>query len=503
MTTTEQNAKPTLGQRLLAAWDLLRGNYPQQRSVVQPFFYGFGPSQNGSKRSGLPAQQRITIDKLRAFSATPIVRRLVNYLRFTLTNMRFDIVAIEGETLKKKHETAIKRLKRFLRSPNPDDTWEAWLGKMLEDMLVAGWGISEIVEFTAGGDDKPYLFWPVDGTSVQVDLDWRGEPRKPRYWQTDFRGNDKPFLNSELMVFKYVPRTSTPFGLSPIQVAITEIEYLLDALAFAGRIASNAQPKKMLWLEGLNNDQINQIRLWWRETVEGSGAMPILGGDGKANTLELGLITDQNLFLKWQEFLIAIIADAFGIDVQKVNLIVGINRSTGDKLDDTTDSGAIEPLATMIEQYIDKYILPLFGLADVAQFKFLPTSLGDIRSIAVVNQVELQDDSITINQARKRKGEPPLLHPVTGEDVGEVTLSYYREIVKVPEFRTKGFAGLEEALKRQQETADALTEAKTSPQPNDGTNSNNTKSAKSERGGNGVNSAKKPKDKAYNTNAPT
>jgi phage portal protein BeeE len=501
--------KPNVLYRLAAAVDAWRGVTPQ-KAVALPFFTGVGYSPTGvQESSGTPAQ-RIPHAKLKKFSETPIPRRLINYLRFSITSLQYELEPCPDVKLTRTQQKAIKRFKRMWRSPNPDDTNESFLGKMVDDMMVAGWGVAEIRK-NDGNDERPYTLWPVDGTSVETDLAWKGERRKARWWQWNWlkRPDSEsrrwvPFRNDEMMVWRYVPRTSTPFGLSPIEVAFAEIGYLLDAMAFAGRTASNAQPKKLLWLEGLDQEQINTIRAWWKSDIAGGGEFPIMGApDTKASTLELGMTTDQNLFLKWQEFLIAVIADAFGIDVQKVNLIVGINRSTGDTLSDATDSVAIEPLANMIEQYVQKHLLPLFDLDEAVEFKFkFTTSVSDQKAIATVNQIETQDENATLNECRARMGRGPLLHPITGEDIGNVSVSFYRELLKIPEFRIRGWKGLEEALKQAQELADA----KTAPTDDGGDgsakefgeNENNTSDDPTKRGGNGVYGAPTPKDEPLN-----
>jgi Phage portal protein len=463
-----------------------------------------GTGTNGQTKSGTPAQ-RMNIAMIRKFSKTPIPRRAINFIRAQICRLAWDLVPIEGETIKKKHLTQIKRLKRVLRNPNPDDSWDAWLGQLTEDMLCVGWGVSEIRPFAAGGEDHPFMLWPVDGASIEVDQEWDGNPNKHRYYQfiVNHRSVDKqyiPFLNNELMVMKYTPTTETPFGVAPMEVAFQTIQHLLDAMAFAGRTASNAQPKKLLWLKGLDQDQVNTIRAWWASSIAGGGEFPIMGApDTDATTLELGMTTDNNLFLKWQEFLIAVIADAFGVDIAKMNLIVGINRSTGDVMDDSTDESVIAPLASTIEQYINKYILPLFGLSDeVVEFKFrFTTSFSDMKAISVINQVELQDDSATINEARARMGRGPLLHPKTGENIGDVTLSAYRAQFKTPAATVDGpEAALEE--QRQIDADLAKQDAATANGDDFGTNSNNKNVDSSQRGGNGVASAKKPKPKAMN-----
>lgn len=418
--------------RLQAAWDAFK-RIPQQVSKEFPFFIDFGHGNTSTRKtSGTPYQKRLSGPKLRRFSETPVVRRLISYYRSQVIRLDWIIQPKEGKKLTQAQKKALEECSNLLRTPNPDDSWRSFLGQLIEDQLVIGWGVTEIKPQRAGAAHK-YALFPVDGASLQVYTDWDGTPNLARYGQVDIYGNEMPFLNRELMVMKHNPRTNTPFGLGPVEVAANEIDYLLNAMAFAGRTASNANPKKLLWLKGMSNDQVNTIRAWWAQDVEGSGRMPIMGGDGDASSVELGLVTDQNLFLKWQEFLVAIIADAFDIDVQKVNLIVGINRSTGESLDDVTDEGAIRPLASNIEEHINQFVLPLYGLADVAEFRFRwTTSVTDRKKLSTVQQIELQMDTLTVNEARAERGLAPMLviDPLTGKDIGTYTLSAYRAAVQ-------------------------------------------------------------------------
>lgn len=395
-----------------------------------PFWFG-----SLGNRSGYPQQQRasITAQKLRKFSRSPIPRRLINYLRGQVSRLRWGFVPVVDRELNQQEKKRLERLRYLLRRPNPDDGWRGWIQKIIEDMLVVGWGPVEVRrlrprEQTDAGDEAPnYALWPFDGASLQVYTDWDGSPSVPRYAQVLPNGEMNKFRNSEIIPFKWTATNDNPFGLAPLEVSIIEVEHLLNANAFAGRTASNANPKKALWIKGLTPEQRQQFKEWWDAEVSGSGTIPMIGGE-QAETLELGLITDQNLFLKWQEFLIAIIANAFGIDVQKCNLIVGINRSTGDKLDDVTDEGSVMTLADMIEEYVNQYILPLYDLDEIVEFRFFPAATSDMKAVATLNQVELQDDSITIDEARRRQGLPPLVHE-NGTAIGKMTLTEYRAYV--------------------------------------------------------------------------
>lgn len=498
----------SLKDRLLAAYDIVRGRAPRGMAVTSPFFYGTMNVGGGRKNSTVTApRRRIEIEKLRRWSETSIPRRFINYYRSQISMLDWWLVPREGVTPTNADERRRRKVERLLEWPNADMNWNTFIEQVIEEMCVVGVAPIEIKtlsqrEKSSINDDMStapnHMLYPFDGSSLQYVVDWDGSPNSTRYVQVTPDGQMIQFKNSELMPWKYVSRANTPHGLSPMETAYLDIERFLETGAYAARVASNVTPKKALFIKNLTVEQRNELLNWWRTEVEGSASIPIFGGED-AESIELGLVTDQNLFLGFQEFLITVIASAFGIDVMKANILVGINRSTGDTMSQTTDEGAVKPLADMIAQYINQYILPLYDLDDVYEFKFIYTSISDQKALSVVNQVELQDESITINEARLRTGRGPLLHPITKEDIGNVTVSMYRELLKIPEFRLKGWAGLQEALEREREQVkNNTTSVGTSVDDDFGKNSNNTNPDPSQRGGNGVYSAPRPKDRAYN-----
>jgi hypothetical protein len=282
----------------------------------------------------------------------------------------------------------------------------------------------------------------VDAASVQIYMDWDGTPSKPRYAQVDLRGQRIDFKNYELLVVKHNPRSNTPFGLSPVEVAVQQIQYLLQAQAYAGQTASNATPKKLLYLgQEITEKQLSEFRIYFKNEIEGRSHMPIIGGNDQPHTIDLGLSNDQNLFLQWQSFLIALIANVFGLDALKFNAFVGINRSTGDVLDDISDESAVRPLASSIAHSINQQLLSVLGIADFAEFKFhYTTSNADRKALGVIHQLYMQMDVMTINEARREIGLADLPYSdVIGKSKGDLTLSEYRGIFG-------GFVSLQDAI---------------------------------------------------------
>ena len=414
----------TLSQRLRAAADAMLGRIPPQKGFSHPYFWG-GFISN----AGMPQDKpEMNYQRLRKLSETPIPRRAIRYIKSQVSRLECGVVVKQGVKATAKQKKVIDSLNSVFQSPNGEDTWKSMLERWVEDMLVCGWSTT-VVKNWSEHPDHPMLLFPSDAASFQVYLDWNGSPQQRKYAQWSLQGDRVDFLPGELFVIKYDPRTSDPFGLPPMAVANQEIEYLLAAMGYAGNVASQAHPKKLLHLgEDADPEFVKEVRMYWRDEVEGRGTLPILGGTKAPTSIELGADSDQSLFIQWQDQLIKVIANAFGIDVQKFGVVTGVNRSTGDQMDDTTDESAIRPIATMIENSINDYFLRQYGIYEVAEFKFkFTTSATDKKALAVVQQIMLQDDTLTVNEARAEQGYLPL--PVDaglGMSPGDLTLTGYR-----------------------------------------------------------------------------
>lgn len=454
--------KQTFMERFMAAKDVMLGRIPKQKGQASPFFWG-----NFVQNSVMPqSKPEINYQKLRALSETPIPRRAIRYIKSQVSRLDKGFVVKKGKKLTAMQKKQIEVLNAVLESPNGQDTWTTMLEKWIEDMLVLGWSTTVIKEWDK--KEHPLLLFPSDAASFQVYMDWNGSPKMRRYAQFDLHGQRVDFLPSELFTIIFDPRTSDPFGLAPLSACANEVEYLLQAMAYSSSVASQAHPKKLLHLgEDADSEFVRETRVYWSDEVEGRGRLPILGGTKAPTSIELGADSDESLFLKWQERLILIIANAFGLDPQKMNIIAGINRSTGDTLDDVSDEGSIRPIAACIETAINDFFLRRYDLYDVAEFKFkFTTSNTDRKALAVIHQIMLQDETMTVNEAREEMGYPPLpIDPKTGVSKGDYTLTEYRARYGIS---MVGDTGAREAL------------------PNH------------EKGKNGVYSAKQPKEKAMN-----
>lgn len=401
-----------------------RGKTPQPRAVPSPFYFPFIGSMGGGN---VKPQPKFTMNfvKLRTFSESPIPRRAIDYIKNQISMLDWHIASKDGVELTERQRKDVERIIAILSRPNKQESWRTFIEQIVEDMLVLGYASIEKREWK-GNKAKPFVLFPFDGSSLNFYADWDGSANNPRYAQIDPYGRTVNFTRDQVMYIRFNPRTSTPWGLGPLEVAAQTIDYLLSVQAYAGRAASATTARKLLDLgESIDPLQLDEVRQWWRSEVEGRGHTPIIGGSKGAQSIELGAANDEALFLKWQSFLINQIANAFGLDSQKFNAVLA-SRATGDILDDSTDEGSIRPLAHTIAAAINCDIIEALGITDLT-FEFRWTvNFKDRKSLAAIHQIYLTQDIMTIDEARKEIGLSPL-----PDGKGQYTLAEYRAIYAV------------------------------------------------------------------------
>jgi len=80
-----------------------------------------------------------------------------------------------------------------------------------------------------------------------------------------------------------------------------------------GQLAANAVAQYALWLNEASSAQHDRLIRWWQDEIEGTGRVPLISTEQKPEVLRFAQGTDADLRLAWQEFLIRMVANAFGL----------------------------------------------------------------------------------------------------------------------------------------------------------------------------------------------
>ena len=354
---------------------------------------------------------KVTPANLRRFAETPVARRAINVIKDRVASMDWQ-VRLKRDVPDGSVENVdgkLRALRCALEQPNGSDSFRTLLEQVLEDALVGGFGAIEM-ELT-GDMRRPFQLWAVDGATIQINTQWNGLPNGDRYAQvTGLTGSSGKILlaDDELMYLRMNPRTHTPFGLGPLEVAFETVNSFLGAQRFAGKLASNAVMQYALWMNGTTPAEHDRLLRWWQDEIEGTGRVPILSTEQQPQVLRFAQGTDADLRLSWQEFLIRMIANAFGLPPMVLGLEQDVNQSTANAQSDEMFRSAVVPLARLVTEHISR---DLFGKRlGWSEFEFVFNDLEAPDESALVQiQIELLTAGVlTVNEVRAMRGLKPL-----------------------------------------------------------------------------------------------
>ena len=376
-------------------------------SIFSPYA-GFGPAA---------AVPKPTQANLRRFAETPLVRRAINLIKDRIVAMdwqvrvRRGVVAEEVGYVKRKQ----RALRRMLEEPNAVDSFRTLIEQVIEDALTGGYGA---IEMEATGDPElPAQMWPVDGATIRVTPTWDGSAESPRYSQVmvgSMPDQAVELRDDQLIYLRMNPRTFTPFGLGPLEVAFETVNQFLSAHRFAGKLAANSVVQYALWLNEATPSQHERMIRWWQDEIEGTGRVPLISTEQKPEVLRFAQGTDADLRLQWQQFLIRMVGNAFGLPPLLLGLESDVNRSTAAELADEAFRGAIEPLAKLVAEHITRDLFAkCIGWREF-EFVFNDLSARDEDTELAIQVQLLAAGVYTVNEVRAMRGLGPIPSEGTG-----------------------------------------------------------------------------------------
>jgi len=348
---------------------------------------------------------------LRRFAETPLVRRAINVIKDRIAAMDWQVRLRRGARGEDVAflERKLRALRRMLEEPNAGDSFRTLMEQVIEDALTGGYGAVEMEP--TGDSERPAMLWAVDGASIRINARWDGEEDVPRYAQAmpgQLESNAVELLDRQLMYVRMNPRSFTPFGLGPLEVAFETVNQFLSAHRFAGKLAANSVAQYALWLNEATPAQHDRLIRWWQDEIEGTGRVPLLSTEQKPEVLRFAQGTDADLRLAWQEFLIRMVANAFGLPPLMLGLEADVNQSTASEMADEAFRGAISPLAMLLAGHITRDVFSKCIGWPEFEFVFNELSARDEQTELQVQVELLQAGVLTVNEVRAMRGLGPI-----------------------------------------------------------------------------------------------
>jgi HK97 family phage portal protein len=348
---------------------------------------------------------------LRRFAETPVVRRAINVIKDRIAAMDWQVRVRRGFRQQDLAftERRLRALRLMLEEPNAVDSFRTLMEQAIEDALTGGFGAIEMEP--TGDPERPAMMWAVDGASIRINARWTGDPETPRYAQAlpgQLESSAVDLRDDQLMYIRMNPRSFTPFGLGPLEVAFETVNQFLSAHRYAGKLAANSVAQYALWLNEATPAQHDRLIRWWQDEIEGTGRVPLISTEQKPEVLRFAQGTDADMRLAWQEFLIRMIANAFGLPPLMLGLEADVNQSTAAEMTDEAFRGAISPLAMLLAGHLTR---DLFGKCiGWREFEFVFNDLNarDEETELAVQVQLLGAGVLTANEVRAMRGLGPL-----------------------------------------------------------------------------------------------
>lgn len=382
-------------------------NVPQQKSqqgtVATPYGSYVPFLQIGSKKITPPKPDALL---LRNWSKTnPIVRRCINIIKDKLVRQPYEFTNKDiGDT--SDYSDIIKSLNNVLERPNNIDDRRSFFSAIDEDLVSGDCGCFEVA--VTGNSYRPLFLFPTDGYTVSKVINDKtyGFAQRVTNDATSIPENYIYFLPNELIYMQKQVFTNNPFGLSPIECAFEYIKALTQTFTYSSDIASNALPKYLANIKGIAGNQLDAYRAYFMQECMGVPVLPMVSAED-VQSVQIAPISEEATFMQYQQFVIAIIALAFGIPPEKLAIAKSNDRSTIAEINENLLQDCIQPYADVKESAINRLLI-ILGLSDRIVFRYIWADTLDRQKIKQDMALDAyQKDAITRNELRKALGYLP------------------------------------------------------------------------------------------------
>jgi hypothetical protein len=311
------------------------------------------------------------------------------------------------------------QLTKALNQPNQaeHDLYTNFAKALIRDILVMG---VAVVERQPGAENfQPFWLWAVPPEHIKLDPDWDAsqEGRIPRFWycptqnyyQNSYRDslNDDdwvPILSKNMFLIQHRAASNEMFPPSPVRLAYEDVNTWMDLHRYQSRTVSNPVRDYLIAIEDESPDSVEAFREYWRINVVGSGEIPVVGG--KVNVVKFGAKNDEELFMKFADYLAGLIALEFGLSKRDYGIDPHDNRSTMGPAADLSFQDAILPLASCLISNLNIKVVNFY--AEGFTLELTDTEPRKESEEAQTAKTLYEGEIITKNEARRRIGEKPV-----------------------------------------------------------------------------------------------
>lgn len=367
------------------------------------------------------------------------VRAGIDAIQRTATSNGFRLVTEDENDPNDLTEKETSRIMKLLKTPNAEDSFSDIISEIVVDLHLYGDAYIEIVK-----DDKgiPIAIYNIYAPSIKVLVNRHGtilgyiqnvDSAKVRTGQSEA----VVFDPEELVHFKLPNPGNEVYGLSPIESLFIPIEADLHAQAYnLTFFKNNATPKLHIDLGNCTLPQLKRTKEFFKKEYLGNPHKTLIT-EGGVKVTPIGTKPAEMEFLNLRKFSRDEILAVLGVPPMKVGITEDVNRASALEADKSFKSDKIIPLQRMLAKKINLCIISLFTEAKRVRLEFAELDLRDAKEQAIIDKFNIESGVMTVNEARKKRGLPPLPPRKISEEVPEVeieeSLNFLNEKILEPE----------------------------------------------------------------------
>lgn len=353
---------------------------------------------------GLP--RPIDYVEVRKYAKSAWIQMIVNYIIKKCKNTPWDVVVSDEED-KTDYSNDIENIKQLLKYPNKsgDKMWDVF-GPWLRDVLEIDQGVihkgrnvlGELVELTVH-DGSRFLYKQDEHNRLlgMYQYAYKFVGSKPKFFEI----NDLICTRMNLTTETY------PYGFSPLQSVVQEIEVLIQSTRYNKEFfKNNAIPSGIVFAK-MSLPQLKKYEMQWWQQVKGK-AHKLLFHNAEVDFKNISSTNKDMEWLDGQKWYFHIPFAVYGVSPQAVGFYENSNRSTGESQSDNTDEGSLVPYLSLIEDTINFDIIADKVGHDKIKFKFINRNDAASDAEHTKDMQKLDRKMYTINEMRQKEGLSPV-----------------------------------------------------------------------------------------------
>ncbi len=352
-------------------------------------------------------QGELSYDNLRNLADNyDLLRAVIEYRKGQIAGATWNVLSPDKDPSAPQTEEE-KFATNLLQHPTPTDTWQTWIKKVMEEILVVD--SVAVYPLTVNGELNELRL--VDAGTLKKVISDTGEtpvPPQPAYQQIIKGLPMRDFTVDQMLMRHMNPRVHKLYGFSPVEqvVMTTLIALRRQAFQLSNYTEGNIPDALASVPDSWSANDIREFQNWFNGLLDGNDGqrhklrfLPI--DASKVKTLDKKDLVD-----KQDEWFARIICFAFGVD--PMFLVSMMNRAQSEEQHNASHEAAVLPLFEWISSLIND-IFDRHGLN--VRFSWESKSQMSPEQQSKVDQDDCKLGILSIDEVRKKRGYPPLNVP--------------------------------------------------------------------------------------------